>query len=163
LTRRANQAQIHIIEKIIEPAPQERQRVFHFLATMFARSVSICRIGFAAFSLKFDTSGKSPAHCHHREIEMSPRGANPPRAFCLRTPPIGRRPVRQDASLVLHASSPSRRRPNSFDSFSEQPARANVPAGSAPVARARGPLTRTGVAPEMIALIAIMPRSQFMA
>jgi microcystin-dependent protein len=54
LTRRANHAQIHIIATIIEPAPQERQRVFHFYAAMFARSVS----GFAAFSLKFDTSGK---------------------------------------------------------------------------------------------------------
>jgi hypothetical protein len=72
LTRRANQAHIHIVAKIIEPAPQLRQRVFHFCAAMFARSVSICPIGFAAFSLKFDTSGKSDAHWHHRPNDVRP-------------------------------------------------------------------------------------------
>jgi len=39
LTRRANQAHIYIIAKIIEPAPQERQRVFHF-------GDDVCKIGF---------------------------------------------------------------------------------------------------------------------
>jgi hypothetical protein len=41
LTRPANQAQIHIVAEIIEPAPQERQRVFLFSTVMFEKSVSI--------------------------------------------------------------------------------------------------------------------------
>jgi hypothetical protein len=49
LTRRANQAHIHIVAEIIEPAPQERQRVLLFSAAIFAKSVSICPIDFAAF------------------------------------------------------------------------------------------------------------------
>jgi hypothetical protein len=49
LTRRANQADIDIVAEIIEPAPRERQRVLLFPAAMFAKSVSICPIDFAAF------------------------------------------------------------------------------------------------------------------
>jgi hypothetical protein len=32
----------------------------------------------------FDTSGKSPAHYHHRENRAEPGRRNPQRAFCLR-------------------------------------------------------------------------------
>jgi hypothetical protein len=39
LTRRANQAHIHIVAEIIEPAPQERQRALLFSAAIFAKSV----------------------------------------------------------------------------------------------------------------------------
>jgi hypothetical protein len=49
LTRRANQAHIDIVTEIIEPAPRDRQRVFHFHAAKFAKSVSIRTIDFAAF------------------------------------------------------------------------------------------------------------------
>jgi hypothetical protein len=47
--RRANQAHIDIVTEIIEPAPRDRQRVFHFHAAKFAKSVSIRTIDFAAF------------------------------------------------------------------------------------------------------------------
>jgi hypothetical protein len=49
LTRRADQAHIDIVTEIIEPAPRDRQRVFHFHAAKFAKSVSIRTIDFAAF------------------------------------------------------------------------------------------------------------------
>jgi len=49
LTRRANQAHIDIVAKIIEPAPQDRQRVFIFSTAIFAESVSIGPIDFAEF------------------------------------------------------------------------------------------------------------------
>jgi hypothetical protein len=60
LTRRANQVQIDIIEKTIEPAPRDRQRVFicgdEICQAGFGLPKAICRI-----FIKFDMSGKSPA------------------------------------------------------------------------------------------------------
>ena len=71
------------------------------------------------------------------------------------TSPIGRRPARQDASTL-----PMRRRSRAavraFARHSDQPARANVPAGSALQSRAPAVLhPRIGFAPETIAPSAI--------
>jgi hypothetical protein len=58
LTRQANQAHIDIIANIIWPALVNRQRVFSLRARISAKSVAAWPIGFAQFSLKFDTTGQ---------------------------------------------------------------------------------------------------------
>jgi hypothetical protein len=50
LTRRANQAHIHIVAEIIKPAPQERQRVFSFYPAMCAKLVQSDQLIFLHFN-----------------------------------------------------------------------------------------------------------------
>jgi hypothetical protein len=110
LTRRANQRHIVIIADIVKLAPVNRPRAFSFAADAIRREVSnypTCCIAFFCNLLTvqkaFDTSGKSPAHYHHRENRAEPGRRNPPRAFCLKF-------SNRTAAARHDASSPNARR-----------------------------------------------------
>jgi len=88
LTRRANQGHI-IIADIAKLAPVNRLRAF-LLQQCYARgsfklsNLFHCIFGNLSTVRKtFDTSGKSPAHYHHRESHAEPGRRNPLRAFLL--------------------------------------------------------------------------------
>jgi hypothetical protein len=89
LTRRANQGHIDIIANIVQPAPGNRQRVFHFVRSYRQRQFQVVEVVSLHFLLLvYDLEKNLTRRANHRhngiiaEI-IRPARRNPPRAFLL--------------------------------------------------------------------------------